>query len=158
MICGGSKFYASSQFCVCIAGYRITDPLADLVFDPTYATATLHVIGKNDIVVLEEWTKILLGVSANKRVEEHDGGEIYDLRFLAESYQHIVQATLFRLRHRGGSSSRRISWILWVTSHRLEEDQCLRIPTPGGPRPLSSDSQHNLSGQAVATISDRFQT
>ncbi|KAK0185014.1 FSH1-domain-containing protein [Armillaria mellea] len=51
------------QFCVCIAGYRITDPLADLVFDPT-----------NDIVVLEEWTKILLGVSANKRVEEHDGG------------------------------------------------------------------------------------
>ncbi|KAK0457318.1 FSH1-domain-containing protein [Desarmillaria tabescens] len=70
----GKSPHPPFQFCVCIAGYRITDPLADLVFNPTYTTLTLHVIGKNDIVVLEEWTKVLLGVSANKRVEEHDGG------------------------------------------------------------------------------------
>jgi len=41
---------------------------------PSYSTPTLHVIGRNDIIVIEERTKALLDVSAKKRVEEHDGG------------------------------------------------------------------------------------
>jgi hypothetical protein len=41
---------------------------------PSYSTPTLHVIGRNDVIVIEERSKVLLEVSANKRVEEHDGG------------------------------------------------------------------------------------
>lgn len=41
---------------------------------PSYSTPTLHVIGKNDIIVYEERSKALVEVSANRRVEEHDGG------------------------------------------------------------------------------------
>jgi hypothetical protein len=41
---------------------------------PSYSTPTLHVIGKNDIIVIEERSKTLVEVSDNKRVEEHDGG------------------------------------------------------------------------------------
>jgi hypothetical protein len=41
---------------------------------PSYSTPTLHVLGKNDVVVVEERSKVLLEISANKRLEKHDGG------------------------------------------------------------------------------------
>ncbi|KIJ15528.1 hypothetical protein PAXINDRAFT_169001 [Paxillus involutus ATCC 200175] len=62
------------QFCVSVSGFKVNDPLANEVFGQSYATPTLHVIGKTDVVVVEERSKILLDVSAKARVEEHEGG------------------------------------------------------------------------------------
>jgi len=62
------------NFCVAISGFRLRDPFCDLLFDGQYSTPTLHVIGKNDIIVIEERSKLLVEASSNKRVEEHEGG------------------------------------------------------------------------------------
>lgn len=43
-------------------------------------TPTLHIIGKNDIVVIEERSRKLIEVSANSRVEEHEGGHFVPSR------------------------------------------------------------------------------
>jgi hypothetical protein len=37
-------------------------------------TPTLHVIGKTDIIIVEERSMLLVEVSGNARVEEHEGG------------------------------------------------------------------------------------
>ena len=63
-----------SQFCVSVSGFKVNDPLASEIFGRSYATPTLHVLGKTDVVVVEERSKILLDVSVNARVEEHEGG------------------------------------------------------------------------------------
>ncbi|GBE80767.1 hypothetical protein SCP_0304860 [Sparassis crispa] len=62
------------QYCVSVAGFRPTGPLCDSIFQSSYATPTLHILGKTDIVVTEERSKHLLELSTNKRVEYHDGG------------------------------------------------------------------------------------
>lgn len=51
------------------------DPTFDPFYTPSFTTRTLHVIGRTDVVVVEERSRQLAEVSANKRVEEHDGGE-----------------------------------------------------------------------------------
>ncbi|TFY76851.1 hypothetical protein EWM64_g7162 [Hericium alpestre] len=48
--------------------------IAESLFAQPYTTPTLHVVGKNDIVVIPERSQSLLDVSENKRVEYHDGG------------------------------------------------------------------------------------
>ena len=65
---------SSSTFCVAAAGFRPKSPLCDSIFLPTYSTPTLHVLGRTDVIVVEERSRNLLDVSANKRVEWHDGG------------------------------------------------------------------------------------
>ncbi|KAF9529808.1 serine hydrolase FSH [Crepidotus variabilis] len=62
------------EFCVAISGFRVLDPFCDPFFTPHYSTPTLHVIGKTDVVVINERSRHLVDVSANKRVEEHEGG------------------------------------------------------------------------------------
>ncbi|KAH8103256.1 serine hydrolase-domain-containing protein [Cristinia sonorae] len=62
------------RFCVAVAGFRPRGPDGDAVFATPFLTPTLHVLGKNDIIVVEERSKTLLDVSENKRVEWHDGG------------------------------------------------------------------------------------
>ncbi|KAN0081308.1 Serine hydrolase FSH [Tylopilus felleus] len=62
------------EFCVSVSGFKVNDPLASEIFGPSYATPTLHVLGKTDVIVVEERSKVLLNVSANARVEEHEGG------------------------------------------------------------------------------------
>ncbi|KAK0478133.1 FSH1-domain-containing protein [Armillaria novae-zelandiae] len=62
------------KFCVAVAGLKITDPLADVLFNPTYSTPTLHIIGKTDTIVTSDRSQELIDVSSNKRIEEHDGG------------------------------------------------------------------------------------
>lgn len=57
------------------------DPLADDIFGASYSTPTLHVLGKTDVVVVEERSNLLLGVSANARLEEHAGGWYNSLPF-----------------------------------------------------------------------------
>jgi hypothetical protein len=51
------------------------DPICDPFYTPSFATRTLHVIGRTDVVVVEERSRELVEVSANKRVEEHIGGK-----------------------------------------------------------------------------------
>lgn len=51
----------------------------DDVFETPYTTPTLHVLGRNDVIVVEERSKTLLDVSENKRVEWHDGGMLFGL-------------------------------------------------------------------------------
>ena len=45
-----------------------------MLFDPNFSTPILHILGRTDIIVVEERSKELLDISANKRVEWHDGG------------------------------------------------------------------------------------
>ncbi|KAK0456838.1 FSH1-domain-containing protein [Armillaria borealis] len=61
------------KFCVAVAGLKITDPLADVLFNPTYSTPTLHIRGKTDVIVTSDRSQELIDVSSNKRIEEHDG-------------------------------------------------------------------------------------
>ena len=68
------KLYPSS-FCVSVAGFRPAGSISDAIFLPSYATHTLHVLGRTDVIVVEERSKKLLDVSSNQRVEFHDGGK-----------------------------------------------------------------------------------
>jgi len=70
----GQSPHPPFKFCVSVSGFKISDPLGTTLMSPSYSTPTLHVIGKNDIIVIEERSKTLVEVSDNKRVEEHDGG------------------------------------------------------------------------------------
>jgi hypothetical protein len=63
-----------SAFCVAVAGFKPNSPFAQSTFMDGYSTPTLHVIGRTDVIVVEERAKTLLDVSLNKRVEYHDGG------------------------------------------------------------------------------------
>lgn len=68
------SYLYDSTFCVSAAGFRPYSPLCDSIFLPTYSTPTLHILGRTDVIVVEERSKTLLDVSSNKRVEYHDGG------------------------------------------------------------------------------------
>ena len=57
-----------------VAGYRPSGPIRTPLFTPSYSTRTLHILGKTDVVVVEERSKQLIEVSANQRVEYHPGG------------------------------------------------------------------------------------
>ncbi|KAI1791389.1 serine hydrolase FSH [Ganoderma leucocontextum] len=61
-------------FCVAAAGFRPESPLCDSIFLPSFSTPTLHVLGRTDVLVVEERSKTLSDVSVNKRIEWHDGG------------------------------------------------------------------------------------
>ncbi|KAJ7216518.1 FSH1-domain-containing protein [Mycena pura] len=62
------------EFCVAVSGFRLPGPIGDVVFSSNYTTPTLHIIGRNDVVVIEERSRQLVRASENARVEEHDGG------------------------------------------------------------------------------------
>ncbi|KAF5382727.1 hypothetical protein D9615_002987 [Tricholomella constricta] len=62
------------KFCVAVSGFRLREPFCDSLFTNQYSTPTLHVIGRNDVIVTEEKSKRLIETSSNRRVEEHDGG------------------------------------------------------------------------------------
>lgn len=62
------------EFCVAISGFKLIDPLTEALWEGGYSTPTLHVIGKTDVVVVEERSRALLQVSNDQRVEDHSGG------------------------------------------------------------------------------------
>ncbi|PPQ67957.1 hypothetical protein CVT26_005837 [Gymnopilus dilepis] len=70
------------QFCVAVSGFRVKDPSINHVFEPSYSTPTLHVLGKTDVVVVEERSRQLIEVSANARVEEHEGVSVASGHFV----------------------------------------------------------------------------
>lgn len=65
------------KFCVAVSGYKLLDPIVQPLFNVPYMTPTLHVIGKTDIIVVEERSMLLVEASGNARVEEHEGGGYY---------------------------------------------------------------------------------
>ncbi|KAG2159191.1 serine hydrolase FSH [Suillus bovinus] len=62
------------KFCVAVSGFKAPGSLSAEIFGTSYSTPTLHVLGRNDVIVIEERSKRLLDLSQNKRLEEHDGG------------------------------------------------------------------------------------
>lgn len=70
----GKPVHPPLQFCVSVSGFKLRDPISEPFFDPFYETPTLHVIGKTDIIVVEERSMLLVEASGNARVEEHEGG------------------------------------------------------------------------------------
>ncbi|KIM64014.1 hypothetical protein SCLCIDRAFT_116295, partial [Scleroderma citrinum Foug A] len=62
------------QFCVSVSGFKVSDPISNEIFRDSYETPTLHVIGKTDVIVVEERSRALLNVSTSARLEEHAGG------------------------------------------------------------------------------------
>ncbi|KAJ7120956.1 serine hydrolase FSH [Mycena epipterygia] len=63
------------KFCVAVSGFRLSgSSIPDTIFETDYSTPTLHIIGRNDIIVVEERSQKLIDISTNARVEKHDGG------------------------------------------------------------------------------------
>lgn len=100
------------QFCVVVSGYKLRDPIIDPLFDTPFMTPTLHVIGKTDIIVVEERSMLLVEASGNARVEEHEGGGCSSLlAYYGERYLICIQVTSCRRRGRGVNSYVNTSWI-----------------------------------------------
>ena len=101
----GTEVSPFREFCVSAAGYLPSGPIRTPLFTPSYSTPTLHILGRTDVVVVEERSNHLLAVSANQRVEYHPGGTVvfvcsgFEMRFM------LVKVTLFRLKSLGGISS-----------------------------------------------------
>ena len=70
----GTNWVPPSEFCISAAGYLPSGPIRTPLFTPSYSTPTLHILGRTDVVVVEERSNKLLEVSANQRVEYHPGG------------------------------------------------------------------------------------
>ena len=77
------------EFCIAVSGFRMGDLGIQHIFDLPFSTYTLHVIGRNDVIVAPESSRKLTQMSSNNRVEEHDGGHFVPSKgpwrkFLAE--------------------------------------------------------------------------
>ncbi|KAI0697393.1 serine hydrolase FSH [Cerioporus squamosus] len=73
LLVDGKPPHPPFTFCISAAGFRQDSPLCDSIFLPSYSTPTLHIIGRADTLVPAEYSQKLVDVSANKRVEYHDG-------------------------------------------------------------------------------------
>lgn len=116
----------SRRFCVAVSGFKVAGPLSAAVFSDGYMTPTLHVLGKNDILVVEERSQVLIDVSKTKRVEMHDGG-VYPCA------QHaLLSHTIFLEGHFVPSKA---SWRTFLKAYMLSPTG--DVPGPG----LTSVSQ-----------------
>jgi len=61
---------------VSVSGFKAAGTLSAEIFGTSYSTPTLHVLGGTDVIVIPERSKVLLDISQNKRVEEHEGGQL----------------------------------------------------------------------------------
>ncbi|KAL1729508.1 serine hydrolase FSH [Schizophyllum commune] len=84
------------EFCINVAGFKVRDPLFAETYGTGYSTPTLHVIGRNDVVVIPERSQTLVDVSLNGRLELHDGGHFVPSkgpwRKFLESYMRLGPA------------------------------------------------------------------
>ncbi len=68
-------FMHPRKFCIAVSGFKAADvSLSPIV--SSYATPTLHVIGRTDVVVVPERSQTLIDASVNRRIEYHDGGTL----------------------------------------------------------------------------------
>jgi hypothetical protein len=132
-------FSPSSKFCVAVSGFKPPDPLATTIMSPSYSTPTLHVIGRNDVVVIEERTRLLLEVSANKRVEEHDGGQY--------SFPLPMPISLLIPWHTGHFVPSKANWRNFFCDYL--NDPLGNVPSPG----FSSSSAANSGGNTPISTS-----
>ncbi|KAI0067570.1 FSH1-domain-containing protein [Artomyces pyxidatus] len=70
----GEPVHPPLKFCVAVSGFKPAGELSAAAFAEGYDTPTLHVIGRTDVVVVEERSRTLTAISKAKRVEEHEGG------------------------------------------------------------------------------------
>ncbi|EPQ52447.1 hypothetical protein GLOTRDRAFT_140197 [Gloeophyllum trabeum ATCC 11539] len=89
----GKPIHPRFRFCVAVSGFIPPCDLSDIIFSTSYNTPSVHVVGKNDVVVREEDTQVLLNKSAAKVVEYHVGGHFVPITqkwrsFFAEHLQH----------------------------------------------------------------------
>jgi len=62
------------KFCVAVSGFLPLDVRLNAIYEEPFNTYTLHVLGTNDVIVSSQRSHMLIDMSANRRVEEHDGG------------------------------------------------------------------------------------
>lgn len=148
MCCHGGR-RPHSKFCIAVSGFKVAGPLSTAVFSEGYATPTLHVLGRNDILVVEERSRVLINVSIGKRVEEHDGGtRQLDLlpagtRFSPTPFSKAIS---FRPRQAGGHSLRRTCLIRWAT-FRAQAHTQRRSPGRVRPRHLQVEAMGAIDGR-----------
>ncbi|KAI0048832.1 FSH1-domain-containing protein [Auriscalpium vulgare] len=70
----GQPIHPPFNVCVAVSGFKPVGELAAAAFADGYGTPTLHVLGRNDVVVVEERSLTLVDVSKARRVEAHEGG------------------------------------------------------------------------------------
>ncbi|KDQ56391.1 hypothetical protein JAAARDRAFT_70691 [Jaapia argillacea MUCL 33604] len=70
----GEPIHPPLKFCVSVSGFFPPGSISQALLKPSYSTPTLHVLGRNDVIVVEERSRKLVEVSQERRVEEHDGG------------------------------------------------------------------------------------
>lgn len=99
------------------------------MFKPSYETPTLHIIGRHDVIVVEERSHVLAesNHSKYKRVEVHDGG-----RFL-----HTVTPALSLSSSTGHFIPTKTSWrkfiCNWMTSPQTEWPSPSTVPYSAPP-------------------------
>ncbi|CCO37155.1 hypothetical protein BN14_11307 [Rhizoctonia solani AG-1 IB] len=62
------------EFCVLVSGFKPVDRNLGPLFATPITTPNLHVLGRNDAIVIPERGRTLVDVSKDPRVEEHEGG------------------------------------------------------------------------------------
>ena len=91
-----------------VAEYRPSGPRRTPLSTPSYSTPTLDILGRTDVVVVEERLNQLIEVSANQRVEYHPGSAFASI-FMCCFGDLVkvlhVKDTSFRLRNPGEMSS-----------------------------------------------------
>ena len=63
-----------SDFCIAISGWKPVCGLIRKLLSPPLSTRTLHVMGRNDVIIPEEHTGLLVNACSNRRIEYHEGG------------------------------------------------------------------------------------
>ncbi|KAJ7261230.1 serine hydrolase FSH [Mycena rebaudengoi] len=94
----GNAPHPPLKFCISVAGFKLKDPIANIIFAARYSTPTLHVIGKADTRI-EAWkSRNLAKICTNALIEEHDGGHLIPsdgnwARFMTAFMQDPVEFT-----------------------------------------------------------------
>ncbi|KZT23353.1 hypothetical protein NEOLEDRAFT_558424 [Neolentinus lepideus HHB14362 ss-1] len=70
----GAAIHPPLRFCVAVSGFVPPCAIGDVIFGASYTTPSLHILGRNDVVIREEDTIPLLKKSASQAVEYHIGG------------------------------------------------------------------------------------
>lgn len=76
----GKASHPPFEFCVLVSGFKPVDDNLGPLFSTPITTPNLHVLGRNDTIVVPERGKTLVDVCKDPRVEEHEGGHFVPLK------------------------------------------------------------------------------
>jgi hypothetical protein len=133
---------------VAVAGFRAPGDLASAIFECGYSTPTLHVLGKNDIIVIEERARTLTDVSNVKRIVEHDGGWHH-----ATSIYRTLKHTLILISV-GHFVPSKGSWRKFFNEFFKHPEQLDLVPAPSLGAPASCTATPIDSGVATPVPTD----